>query len=326
MTPMLQNLFKQWHPSAVAGTVPQNAKGAGEPMRQITLPDRSASVSLPASWQVLPGSGGGTILAQGPHKEQVALGFPLLAMNINDPAAQSAMRYGQGAGRNTLYGQMLYYPYGGDLAKTYVDLLNMFRRQHGLGPAQIQVNRQTPIPAKGERCALLNGTVNTPEDDAGTREMTTIFCSAPPVYGGSFLNGAAQTAVPIALAEKERGVMGAILASYQPNMGVVQGQANAIAAPTIAAIHEIGKQSEIMARSADDTRISMRQSYEHTQDVQDRAMQAYSNTFRENSVVLDKWNNAHGTLDNGGAEALVQSDPSRFEYVNAPNYWKGIDY
>ncbi len=30
-------------------------------------------------------------------------------------------------------------------------------------------------------------TVRTPEDDAGIREMTTIFCSAPPVYGGSFL-------------------------------------------------------------------------------------------------------------------------------------------
>ena len=29
---------------------------------------------------------------------------------------------------------------------------------------------------------------------------------------------------------------------------------------------------------------------------------------------------------NEDAEALVKSNPDRFEYVSAPNYWKGIDY
>ena len=120
--------------------------------------------------------------------------------------------------------------------------------------------------------------------------------------------------------------MAAILASFQPNMAVIQGQANAIAAPTIAAIHEIGKQSEIWAKHSDEMRVMTRESYEHTQDVQDRAMQGYTNAFRENSVVLDKWQNAHGTFDNGAADLLVKSDPNRFAYVDTPNYWKGIDY
>ncbi len=36
--------------------------------------------------------------------------------------------------------------------------------------------------------------------------------------------------------------------------------------------------------------------------------------------------NAHGTVWNQTADALVRSNPERYEYVNSPNYWKGIDY
>ncbi len=44
------------------------------------------------------------------------------------------------------------------------------------------------------------------------------------------------------------------------------------------------------------------------------------------TVISDTGNNAHGTFWNQDADALVKSNPDRFEYVNAPNYWKGIDY
>ncbi len=325
MNPMLQTLFEQWHPAAPAGQDTAQ-RGAVEAMRNFTLPDNSASVQLPASWHVLPGSGGGTILAEGPNKEQVALGFTFYAMDTNNPAAQSAMRFAQGSGRNTVYAKTMYYPYGADLGKTYADMTNMFRRQHGLSPARIEITSERPVPAQGQRCAQLLGRVEVPDDHIGLREMNTVFCSAPPAYGGGYLSGAAHTAVPVALADKERATMGAILASFQPNNAVIQRQANAIAAPTIAAIHEIGKRAAQQARDADEMRISTREHYEKQQDIQDRAAQGYTNTFRENSVVLDKWNNAHGTVDNGMAEALVQSDPNRFEYVDVPNYWKGIDY
>jgi hypothetical protein len=29
---------------------------------------------------------------------------------------------------------------------------------------------------------------------------------------------------------------------------------------------------------------------------------------------------------NQNADALVRNNPQRYEYVNPPNYWKGIDY
>ena len=31
-------------------------------------------------------------------------------------------------------------------------------------------------------------------------------------------------------------------------------------------------------------------------------------------------------LWNSEADALVKADPNRFEYVTAPNYWRGTDY
>jgi hypothetical protein len=34
----------------------------------------------------------------------------------------------------------------------------------------------------------------------------------------------------------------------------------------------------------------------------------------------------HGTAWNSAADALVKADPNRYEIVNTPNYWRGVDY
>jgi hypothetical protein len=34
----------------------------------------------------------------------------------------------------------------------------------------------------------------------------------------------------------------------------------------------------------------------------------------------------HGTAWNSTADALVKVDPNRFEIIDTPNYWRGIDY
>jgi hypothetical protein len=44
------------------------------------------------------------------------------------------------------------------------------------------------------------------------------------------------------------------------------------------------------------------------------------------SVVQDNSANTLGTFWNEDADALVAQDPQRYEYVTAPNYWKGVDY
>ena len=180
INPMLKRLLGAWHPAAAAqpsaqATAPTIAPGAG--LHPVALPDRSASVSLPDGWKITPQSGGGTIIAQGPNGEAAVLGYPLGAMNSNDPRVQRTMQFAEGPGRNTVYARALYYPYGGDLAKTFFDLLQMVRRQQGAPPASFQLSSQNPVPAApGVRCAHLTGHLDA-RDGIGLKEFDAVFCS-----------------------------------------------------------------------------------------------------------------------------------------------------
>ena len=97
INPMLQTLFSNWKPDGkpiqasaqngpASGThTDAEISGPAAPLHPYRLPDNSASVMLADGWQVTPQSGGGTILARGPNGEVLALGFPYLAYNSNDP-------------------------------------------------------------------------------------------------------------------------------------------------------------------------------------------------------------------------------------------------
>jgi hypothetical protein len=34
----------------------------------------------------------------------------------------------------------------------------------------------------------------------------------------------------------------------------------------------------------------------------------------------------HATVWNSTANAMVQANPNKYEIVNTPNYWQGVDY
>jgi hypothetical protein len=61
-------------------------------------------------------------------------------------------------------------------------------------------------------------------------------------------------------------------------------------------------------------------------DAMDKRSQEFENYQLGYAVVADTQNTAHGTMWADDAARLVQSNPDPFEYVNAPNYWKGVDY
>jgi hypothetical protein len=292
----------------------------------VSLPDRSASVSLPDGWIVTPRSGSGVIWAEGPNGETALLGFPLHAANSNDPQVQQTMRFAQGAGRNTNYARGLYYPYGADPAKAFVDLFQMWRQQNGLPPASFQISSATLVPSGGgARCAHLTGHVDAKEGK-GLKEFNTVFCSGPLLPGGQYSNFAYHTAVPVRFAEQERATMGAILASFSVNQAVIAQQTNAIAAPTIAAVHEIGRRAAQQAADIHAANDRYNQSVEQRWASQDKRNQAFSNYLLDQTVIQDNQNNAHATVWNQTADALVRNNPQRFELLNAPNYLKGVDY
>jgi hypothetical protein len=120
--------------------------------------------------------------------------------------------------------------------------------------------------------------------------------------------------------------MEAILASFNVNEAVVRGQASAIAAPAIAAIHEIGRQAAQQAADAHAASDAHNRSVEKRWDDQDKSNQAFSNYLLDQTVIQDNDLHGHATVWNQTADALVKNNPDRYEYVNTPNFWKGIDY
>ena len=325
INPMLKTLLGVWHPGAMSSQAGA-ASAPAAALHQYVLPDRSASVSLPDGWNVQPSSGSGTILAQGPNGEMVSLGFPLLAMNSNDPRVRQTMQFAQGAGRNTTYANALYYPYGGDPARTFVDLVQMLRQKHGGAPANFYIASETPVQSGlGSRCVHLTGQVNV-QDGRGPREMNTIFCIGPLSRMGQYMSLAYHTTVPMKVAAAERATVGAILQSFEINEAVVAAETRAIAAPAIAAIHETGRRAAQQAIDAHASEDQQAQRFQQHMDQIDRNGQAFSNYLLDQTVIEDTQNNAHATVWNQTADALVQHNPQRFGYVDTPNFWKGVDY
>jgi hypothetical protein len=330
VNPMLTTLFSRWHPAGGSGSAASSQgatamPGGGTigPLHRYTASDQSASVSLPGGFQVTTATGG-TILAEGPNGENVTVGAALNAMDTRNPRVQQTMRaVQQGALRNTVYARALYYPYGGDPGKTYADLINLYRQQKGLPAASIEIGSETPMQGN---CTYLVGHGDS-QDGKGRKEFHIVFCIGPekPV-SGIYMTTIYGTAVPVAMADQERATMSAVLASMSVNEAIVAQEGNAIAAPAIAAIHQIGRQAAQQAADAHAAEDAHNRSVEARWDSQDKRNQAFSNYLLDQTVIRDNENNGHATVWNSTADLLVKSNPNRFEYVDTPNFWKGIDY
>ncbi len=325
VNPMLKALFEIWPPGGGGSSATVVAGSGAAALHQATLPDNSASVGLPDGWRISQESGGGTIIAEGPNGEKAALGFPLLAMNSADPRVQQTMRFAEGAGRNTSYARALYYPYGGDPARAYVELIQLFRQRHGAPPGNFQIASAQPMNTPGSRCTHLTGTLDL-QDGAGPQALETIFCTGPLSPMGQYMNLIYSVSVPAARAAAEQATAQAILASFSLNQAVVSAEARTVAAPAIAAIHAIGARAAAQAQSAHAAEDAQAARVEQRWDSQDRANQGFSNYLLDQTVIADGEGNGHATVWNQTADALVESNPQRFQYVGTSNYWKGVDY
>jgi hypothetical protein len=330
INPMLQTLFNNWQPGGKAlststnGNRPNSApEGPVAPLHPFRLPDNSASMMLAEGWRANPASGGGTILAQGPNGETVAMGFPYLAHNSNDPRTAQAMAFGRSAaGRNTIYAKGLVAPYGADLGRTLVELNNQAMRNGSPAVAPMQVQQEQPVRG-GARCAILSGTSS---NNGQPLQFEGSFCQSQMDSQGGFMNLANLAFAPPAVAARESATLRAMLASFQVNQAVVNAQAGALAAPVVAAIHQIGRDVDARIAATHQQEDEQRASFEHHNDVMDRTSQGFSNYILDKSVVRDTETGGHATTWDTTAETLVNSNPQRYEYVPTSEYWKGVDY
>jgi hypothetical protein len=334
LSPMMKTLFAAWHPLKDQGNRGSGG-GQGAPAAQlhtITLQDRSASVGLPDGWKIVPNmSAMGSIIASGPQGESAELGITFLASDPNNPYTQRTLQALRNGGlRNTSYATATYYSYGGDLAKAFVYMIQTVRKKAGLPAATYNFTSVTPAAGQVGQgaqglCAHLEG-ISDMNDGNGPKELNAVYCETPPVQTGSWLSEAYMTTVPMQNAARERATLGAIMQSFNVNMNVVNEQARQIAAPAVAQIHAIGRAAAEQARQAHIQEDIHNSSVYQRWDSMDKRSQEFENYQLGYSVISTSDNTAHGTFWNEDADALVKSNPQRFEYVNAPDYWKGIDY
>lgn len=327
LNPMMKALFGVWHPLDAARTAGPVSSGPA-PLHEITLPDRSASIGLPDGWKIVPKmSMGGSIVATGPNGESAEMGIPFLVADTNNANVQRTMRTVQNGGlRGTMYANGTYYPYGGDMAKTFVYLIQNLRHKAGLPQATYNFTGVAPVSASAQqRCVRMSGTANM-GDGRGEKEFNSVFCTTPPGRLGTWSATAYLTTMPLQVAAMERATLGAIMQSFTVNMSVVSAEARSMAAPAIEQIHLIGKAAAAQAAAAHERNDIQNSSvYQHWDNI-DKRSQEFENYQLGYAVVSDTQNTVHATMWSDEAALLVQNNPDKFEYVSAPNYWKGIDY
>jgi hypothetical protein len=336
----MKTLMSQWHPMAGAQTAGGSngggaavgggtgAAGPAAQLRTMVTQDQSASIGLPAGWQLFPNqSGMGTIVAGGPNSEVVSLDLTFSATDPNNPAAARTRQIVASGGlRNTVYANAFYYPYGADPGRTFVDIVHHVQQKVGMQPADFRIASESPAQLMpNARCFHLEGTMDS-HNGKGTQALNDIYCIGQEGRAGGWLSFVFGYTAPQAVAEKERATLGAIVQSFQMNQRVVNQQSAAIAGPSIANTMRIGQMVNARVQAAHQAEdIHNSSVYQHW-DSNDRRSQEFANYQLGYAVVADTENNAHGTLWADDAAALVKSNPNQFEYVSAPNYWKGIDY
>ncbi|MGA2539230.1 MAG: hypothetical protein ABSF53_24705 [Terracidiphilus sp.] len=335
LSPMMKTLMSAWHPFAgVAGSSSSasgaaNSASSGSPaeLHRLVTQDRSAAISVPNGWQLMPRSGGGGLVAMGPHGETAEMDSTYLAGDTNNPNVQRTMRTVQSGGlRNTSYANGTYYPYGANQAKTFVDLAQDSRRKQRLPAASYNITGASPIPANSQQhCTRLAGTVDY-RDGKGVRELDAVYCVNPPGRFGNWMSFANVTTIPQQFAAGERATLRAVMQSFTFDSNIVQHQAAAYAAPSERASIAAGNAATQRVNAAHQAEAIHNSSvYQHWDSI-DRRSQEFENYQLGYAVVADTGNNVHGTLWADDAALLVQNNPDKYEYVSAPNYWKGVDY
>jgi hypothetical protein len=317
VNPMLQRLFNAWHPGgeAASGSSASGSAGGGHSagpatLHRVAASDNTASVGVPDGWQAKGKEG--TMMISGPHGEEV--GLDLVRMAVDSGAY----------GRPNNAGKIVY-PYNADLTRAFPDIFQQYWRLNGANPTGLRIDHAEPMPGSpGERCVHATGHVtliaNFPQ------EMNALLCTGARLSTGSYLVMLSVVFIPTTVADQERATAGAILASFEVNQAVLQGQVAAMSAPLIGVIHQIGKDAAARAAATDKANQAQHEAWNADQDIKARNSQGFSNYLLDQTVIQDNKLDAHGTVWNSTANAMVKADPNRFEIVDTPNYWKGIDY
>jgi hypothetical protein len=364
VNPLLTQMFGSWHPGGeslasttaggsgetptpaakggtAASAAPPQAIASPVPLHRVSAPDNSVSLAVPDGWAVQSNSGWGAIIVRGPNGEQMGLGMNKGGIDPTNAwqARMAAAHY------QVINPGSVVYAFRGDVTGEFVNLFQAWRRSGGMGPARIQVGTAKPMPsAQGNHCAQFEGQMDP--DGKGMQVFSSLMCASDPTPDyGSYSIMLSHTLLPAAIAAKEKDVVVAILQTYVPNVQVINQenaailakkrqsdqQTLALAQANVDRIKQIGAQATARYNATQAANDAQHAGYWAQQNANARQSAGFSNYLLDQTVVQN--NNVggtgavgHATLWNTTANALVQANPNKYEIVNTPNYWKGIDY
>jgi hypothetical protein len=290
---------------------PAAARGApAAPLRQTPFQDGSGSIGLPEGWTIT-GAHAGEVIAKGPAPAFLHFDWQISALDPNDPRSRGLMRPGTAAGFVDI-------PYGTDAANTFKSALTQFLQKHGNPVPTIEIVDTSQV---GPHEALVSANVGAIDGHGPTVALVDIGIGQLSSLG-NYLITLYIISFPQELAQQSQATVGAMLHSYKVNQEVALAQMQADAQKNQQFVDQT--LTEMQRRQAASDRQFA--AFQRSQDVQERQFQAFDNNLLDRTVIRDTDLNAHGTVSNDLADALVNANPDRFQEVPPSEYVKGIDY
>jgi hypothetical protein len=279
-------------------------------LHQTQFPDGSGSIGLPDGWTIT-GAHAGEVIAKGPATAALHFDWQIPALDPNDPRSRGLMRPGTAA-------SFVDIPYGTDGANTFKAAYTQFLQKHGKSPPTIEIVDSSAV---GPKEALVSARIGAVDGQGPTLALVDIGIG-PPDNQASYVITVYIIGVPQDLAQQSQATVVAMLHSYKANQDVASAQIRADSQKT----QQFTAQTlaEMQRRqAASDQQFA---AFQRSQDAEERQFQAFDNNLLDRTVIRDTDLNAHGTVSNDLADALVNANPNRFQEVSASDYVKGIDY
>ncbi len=322
---LLQRLSAEWNSNpgssktTASGPVPT---GAAEHLTAVNFPDNSGSISLPPGWKVVSALMG-AMEADGPNGEKLVFGVYIPVMDPNYPQTRNMMNMETQGGRLPLPGLWVAIPYTTDAGRAFMSASAQLAQKQRRPAPTVNITKVTDGPAQGRSVAKIIQADVDSHDGKGFMAVSAQLIIVPPMdASGNWGMSVYQATIPKALFEKETPTLVAVAKSYQVNSQVVQGEVQ----QQIRMSNEFTASVLARARSSQAAFDDKLAHDRANSDARDRSFQAFDNVIIGQSVVRDTERNAHGTISNDYADALVRSNPDRFQYVPTQDYIKGIDY
>jgi hypothetical protein len=281
--------------AAVSSLTSGTAAAAGAPaaaLQQTPFPDGSGSIGLPDGWTIT-GAHAGQVIAKGPGSAGLHFDWPI---PVVDPRSQGS-RSGGAAGPVAI-------PYGTDGADTFKSLITQLYQKQGKAPPTIDI---VGSKSTGPQESVVVANIGPIDGQSPTRSLIDIGIGALDSLGGYTIT-LYTISFPQQIAAQSQATVTAIFHSYKVNQDVAQA--------------EIHADTQNVQQITETTVSRM----EHSQDIQDRQFQAFDNNLLDRTVIRDNDLNGDGTVSDDLAQALIQSNPNRFQEVPASDYVQGIDY